>query len=160
MAEILLMRHAKSDHPPGLPDRDRPLTGRGERSALAVGRAIAGFDATPDLILTSPARRASDTATLTRDGGGWSSPIVTIEDFYGAGVATVLASLAAHTAIDRILAVGHEPIWSATVATIIGGGTIRMVTAAVACIELQLPVSPGSGWLRWMLHPRLLTDAT
>jgi len=160
MAEILLMRHAKSKHPPGMADRDRPLTQRGERSALAIGGAIASFEAAPDLILTSPARRAADTATLTRDGGGWSSPIVSVEELYGAGVTTVLGALAAHTSAGRILAVGHEPTWSATVSTIIGGGTIHMVTAAVACVESHLPVGLGSGWLRWMLHPRLLTDTT
>lgn len=158
MAEILLMRHAKSDHPAGMRDRDRPLTPRGERSATAIGRAIAGFGATPDLILTSPARRAGDTAALARDGGGWSAPILPIEDLYGTGILTVLRALAEHPE-RRILAVGHEPTWSATVSTIVGGGAIHMVTAAVACVETHLPASPGSGWLRWMLHPRLFTDA-
>jgi phosphohistidine phosphatase SixA len=51
--------------------------------------------------------------------------------------------------------VGHEPTWSATVSAIVGGGSIQMVTAAVACIETMAPVSFGSGWLRWMIHPRL-----
>lgn len=139
-------------------DRSRPLTGRGERSAYAIGRAIAEFGATPDLILTSPARRAADTASLARDGGGWSASIIAVEDFYGTGVTTVFEALSDHTAVDRILAVGHEPTWSATVSALIGGGAVHMVTAAVACVETALPASPGSGWLRWMLHPRLFTD--
>ncbi|MEE9582356.1 MAG: histidine phosphatase family protein [Acidimicrobiia bacterium] len=158
MAEILLLRHAKSDHPAGMTDRDRPLTSRGERSAHAIGRAIAEFGATPDLILTSPARRATDTATLARDGGAWSAPIITVEDFYGTGVITVFGALADHGSVHRILAVGHEPTWSATVSALIGGGAVHMVTAAVACVETALPATPGSGWLRWMLHPRLFTD--
>ncbi len=158
MAEILLLRHAKSDHPPGMTDRSRPLTGRGERSAYAIGRAISEFGATPDLILTSPARRAADTASLARDGGGWSASIIAVEDFYGTGVTTVFEALSDHTAVDRILAVGHEPTWSATVSALIGGGAVHMVTAAVACVETVLPAGPGSGWLRWMLHPRLFTD--
>ena len=139
-------------------DRDRPLTDRGERSAQAIGRAISEFGMAPDLILTSPARRAADTAALARDGGGWSAPIVAVEDFYGTGVTTVLGALADHTAVGRILAVGHEPTWSATVSALIGGGAVHMVTAAVACVETALPAAPGSGWLRWMLHPRLFTD--
>jgi len=158
MAEILLLRHAKSDHPAGMTDQDRPLTSRGERSAHAIGRAIAEFGATPDLILTSPARRAIDTATLARDGGAWSAPIITVEDFYGTGVTTVFGALAEHASVHRILAVGHEPTWSATVSALIGGGAVHMVTAAVACVETTLPATPGSGWLRWMLHPRLFTD--
>ena len=156
MSEIMLMRHAKSNHPAGLVDRDRPLSGRGKRSAIAIGRAIAEFDAEPDIILTSPARRAADTAALAQDGGGWSVPILDIEELYGSGVGGVLDVLAIHATPHRILIVGHEPTWSATVSTIIGGGSIHMVTAAVACVETDLPAAPGSGWLRWMLHPRLL----
>jgi phosphohistidine phosphatase len=156
MSEIMLMRHAKSDHPTGVIDRDRPLSGRGERSAIAIGRAIAGFGAAPDIILTSPARRAAHTAMLTRDGGDWSVPLLESEELYGSGVGGVLDLLAEHATARRILIVGHEPTWSATVSTLIGGGSIHMVTAAVACIETDLPATPGSGWLRWMLHPRLL----
>ncbi len=156
MPEIMLMRHAKSDHPTGLIDRDRPLSRRGERSAIAIGRAITGFGAEPEIILTSPARRAADTAALVRDGGGWSVPILDTEELYGAGVSGVLEVLAEHATAHRMLVVGHEPTWSATVSTIIDGGSIQMVTAAVACVETHLPAAPGSGWLRWMLHPRLL----
>jgi phosphohistidine phosphatase len=156
MSEIMLMRHAKSDHPTGVIDRDRPLSRRGERSAIAIGRAMADFGAAPDLILTSPARRAADTAALTRDGGGWSIPILDLEELYGTGVRGVLEALEGHTTSHRMLVVGHEPTWSATVSTIIGGGSIAMVTAAVACIETPLPAARESGWLRWMLHPRLL----
>lgn len=159
MSEIMLMRHAKSDHPPGMIDRDRPLSGRGKRSAIAIGRAIAEFGAEPEIIITSPARRAADTAALAQEGGGWSVPILDIEELYGSGVGGVLDVLAGHATSNRILIVGHEPTWSATVSTIIGGGSIHMVTAAVACIDTDLPAAPGSGWLRWMLHPRLLTTS-
>lgn len=154
MPEYLLMRHAKSDHPPGMSDRDRPLSRRGERSAIAVGEAITGFGAIPDTILASPARRALTTAELARDGGGWSTGITVIDDLYGGGVRSLISSLAA--APGRVLAVGHEPTWSMAVEALIGGGTVQMVTAAVACIEFDAEPSPGSGWLRWMIHPRLL----
>ena len=56
----------------------------------------------------------------------------------------------------RVLVVGHEPTWSMTVETLIGGGAIAMVTAAVACVETAAGPVPGTGMLRWMLHPRLL----
>ncbi len=160
MAVILLMRHAKSKHPAGIADRDRPLSPRGERAAAAMGGAISGFGVSPDVILTSPARRAADTAQLAAAGGGWDAAILEVEALYGGGVTAVFQALADHPSAHRILAVGHEPTWSQTVSAFIGGGAIQMVTAAVACIETPREVAPGSGSLRWMLHPRLLADGT
>lgn len=157
MTEYLLMRHAKSDHPTGVADVDRPLATRGVRDAAAVGRAITGFGAAPDTILTSPAVRARTTAELAKQAGGWSAPVRVIEDLYDGGVRAVLEAIAAAGG-GRVLAVGHEPTWSMATEALIGGGSITMVTAAVACIESHGGPEVGRGRLRWMIHPRLLAD--
>jgi phosphohistidine phosphatase len=141
MPEYLIMRHAKSEHPPGVPDRDRPLSDRGRRSALAVGRAITEYGAIPSTILSSPAVRARSTAELARSAGEWQAPIEIVEDLYGGGVGAVLDALA--RAQGRVLVVGHEPTWSMTVETLM-------------CVETQGPPEPSVGMLRWMIHPRLL----
>ena len=47
-----------------MPDRDRPLNDRGLRDAPRVGERLAKRDARPDLILSSPARRALTTASM------------------------------------------------------------------------------------------------
>lgn len=156
MTEYLLMRHAESDHPAGMPDRERPLASRGFRDAAAVGRAITGFGAIPDTILSSPAVRARTTAELARDAGGWSAPVQIVDELYGGGVRAVLEALGAGR--GRVLAVGHEPTWSMAVEALVGGGSVAMVTAAVACIECIDAPEPGQGVLRWMIHPRLLGD--
>jgi phosphohistidine phosphatase len=112
--------------------------------------------AIPDTILSSPAVRAQETARLAREAGRWTAPVVPVEELYSGGVRQLLEELSRST--GRVLAVGHEPTWSAAVAVLVGGGAVDMVTAAVACIEAPQPVAPGSGWLRWMLHPRLFVE--
>lgn len=149
------MRHAKSDHPAGVADIDRPLSNRGLESAAAMGRVLSSYGSPPDLILTSPARRAAATAEQARIAGGWAAPMQVIDAFYGGGVSEVIDAAAASWSGERVLVVGHEPTWSATASALVGGGRIQMVTAAVACIEFVPPLSTGEGWLRWMLHPRL-----
>lgn len=156
MAEFLLMRHAKSEHPPGVPDRERPLSARGMASAAAVGRAVSDFGAVPDTILSSPAVRARETARIARSEGGWDATVELVDDLYDGGVADLLDALAAGA--GRVLVVGHEPTWSMAVSSLIGGGAIRMATAAVACLEGPTPPVPASASLRWMIHPRLLLD--
>ena len=65
MKTLLLLRHAKSSWDNSeLADHDRPLNGRGRRDAPRMGQLLAQHDLTPDLIVTSAARRAATTAEL------------------------------------------------------------------------------------------------
>jgi len=62
---LLLVRHAKSSrNEPALQDKDRPLNNRGKRDAPKMGKRLAKREVTPDLILSSPAKRALKTAQL------------------------------------------------------------------------------------------------
>src|SRR6184192_1474294 len=63
MKTLFLIRHAKSSwDDTALPDKDRPLSDRGRRDAPKMGKRLAKRDVKPDLILSSPARRALTTA--------------------------------------------------------------------------------------------------
>lgn len=65
MKTLFLVRHAKSSwNEPGLPDKDRPLNDRGKRDAPKMGERLAKRNVKPDLILSSPARRALKTAQI------------------------------------------------------------------------------------------------
>ncbi len=62
---LTLLRHAKSSWAdPGLDDGLRPLNARGLRDAPAMGHRLRACCVQPDLIVTSPARRALHTATI------------------------------------------------------------------------------------------------
>ena len=65
MKSLTLLRHAKSswdDH--GLSDFDRPLAKRGLRDAPVMGARLAASGLAPDLVISSPAKRAKQTADL------------------------------------------------------------------------------------------------
>ena len=65
MKTLFLIRHAKSSwDDPALSDKDRPLSDRGRRDAPKMGKRLAKRDVKPDLILSSPARRALTTAEI------------------------------------------------------------------------------------------------
>jgi phosphohistidine phosphatase len=59
---LWLLRHA--DAADGAPDEARPLTERGVRQARAAGLALARLEVKLDVCLSSPKRRALETATL------------------------------------------------------------------------------------------------
>lgn len=65
MKVLTLVRHAKSSWGnPHLDDFDRPLNQRGQRNAPEMGKRLAGRSFSPDLLITSPAKRAVTTARM------------------------------------------------------------------------------------------------
>ena len=63
MKTIILVRHAKSSWKDlRLDDFDRPLNKRGKKNAPFMGKILKARRTIPDLILSSPAKRAGKTA--------------------------------------------------------------------------------------------------
>lgn len=63
MRTLFLVRHAKSSwEQPGLRDFDRSLNGRGKTDAPKMAKMLAKQGVKPDLIVSSPAKRAITTA--------------------------------------------------------------------------------------------------
>jgi phosphohistidine phosphatase len=160
--DLILLRHAKSDW--GAPfgdDADRPLNPRGREAAGVMGKVLTLAGRVPDLVLTSPARRARETADLAAAAGGWEAPIVADPRLSPGSPGAVVAVVRekAGEAL-RVLAVGHEPAWSQTAAVLLGGGRVRMATGTAVCLGVDSweELAAGACTLLWMLAPRLFTD--
>lgn len=108
MPTLLLLRHAKSAWPPGVPDPLRPLNERGRRDAPAAGRVLAAGDPI-DLALVSPAARTGQTYDLVVGQLPQRPPTRTDERIYEAGVGDLLEVLSeTDDSIRRLLLVGHN----------------------------------------------------
>ena len=65
MRELFIMRHAKSSwDDPTLSDFERPLNRRGKEDAPLMGEHLKRLGIKPDLIVSSPAKRAKKTAKI------------------------------------------------------------------------------------------------
>ena len=63
MKDLLILRHAKSSwDSQAVDDFERPLAPRGDKEAPRMGAYLADIEFVPDLIVSSPARRASESA--------------------------------------------------------------------------------------------------
>lgn len=162
MKTLLVMRHAKSDWgAASARDHDRPLNSRGVKAARDMARFLSEGGMVPDLVISSTAVRAVTTAELAVDSGGWGCAITTRPELYASDPDRVLEVLVTvEASVNRLLITGHEPTWSGLVSRLIGGGRIRMPTAAVACLDL-----PQGSWadlpkavceLRWLVTPKML----
>jgi phosphohistidine phosphatase len=162
MKNLLVMRHAKSDW--GVAsgsDHDRVLARRGIKAARKVGRFLTESGTIPDLILSSTAVRALTTAELAMEAGGWGCKIVSSRELYASDPDRVIEVIhGINDTVDCLLIAGHEPTWSTLVTWLIGGGRIRMPTAAVACLDMPhgewVDLAPGTCELRWFVTPKML----
>lgn len=110
MKTLLILRHGKAeDHSPK-GDKERALTGRGERDAAAVGEQIGRTFGCPDLIVSSDAKRARQTAKIVAKATGYAAEIETRGAIYGADLNTLLSVIhELPEAAGCVLLVGHNP---------------------------------------------------
>jgi phosphohistidine phosphatase len=110
--ELLILRHAKSDwDAPSSSDFDRPLAKRGKRDAPRLGEWLYREGLVPDLVVSSPAERARQTALKVCTSMDFKKKkIVWDEEVYAAGVPALLGVLrrCPETAAT-VLLVGHNP---------------------------------------------------
>jgi phosphohistidine phosphatase len=112
MRRLLLLRHAKAaaaDEP--LTDNARPLTERGERDARQIGERLRQHHPPPDLILSSTATRALQTAQLVASALAYSRDAIALERrLYLAEPIMLLDVIEEQSSeISCLLVVAHNP---------------------------------------------------
>jgi phosphohistidine phosphatase len=152
-----LLRHAHAGDPAGWtgPDAARPLSDKGRSQAERLGRFLADNDFQTDAVITSPKLRASQTAEIV---AGHLGVGVTEDDRLAGGLdlATVEALLTAAGDPERPVLAGHDPDFSELVALLCDTENVPMRKGAFARIEVDRPLRPGGGTLRWLIAPDAL----
>jgi len=131
---LFLVRHAKSSwDDAAIPDKERPLNGRGERDAPKMGRRLARRDVKADLVLSSPARRALATAQVIAKRIGYKPKKIVVDERLYPGAVDDLLDLihSLDKKLNRVMIVGHNPAL-ARLAHGFSSDITRMSTCAVA----------------------------
>ncbi len=159
MKTLFLLRHAKSSwDDASLADFDRPLNERGLRTAPLMGKLMRNKDLVPDVILSSPAERASTTATLVREAGGFGPEVTNDDRIYEASPRTLLQVAAdLDDEFDTAMLVGHNPGMEGFV-RLLTDSIEPMPTAALAVIDLDISrwsdLGSGAGRVRAVFRPK------
>ncbi|MER6784632.1 histidine phosphatase family protein [Streptomyces sp. NPDC000658] len=164
---LVVLRHAKSAWPHGVPDHERPLAPRGLRDAPAAGRALAEAGRRPDLALCSTAARARATWELVR--ARWDPPPPERFDprLYGADPPELLDIVRETPGeVGTLLLVGHNPGLQELVLDLAGDGLgdaldevrLKFPTSAIAVLTWHGPdwraLTPGAALLTSMTVAR------
>ena len=147
MKTLYVLRHAKSDwNDASLTDFERPLNERGVHAAQKMGAFMQQRGIVPDLIISSPARRARETAQIVKDAAGIAAEIHFEPRIYEAGMGDLMEIVSqVENDCEKLLIVGHNPGFEQLV-EILSGELQPMPTAALA--EIELPIENWSETMR------------
>ena len=112
MKKLYVIRHAKSSWAdPTLSDFDRPLKKRGKNDAPLIGKILNEEEEKPDLILSSPAKRALSTAIkILKELNIEKEKIVVNEQLYCSDIYEIQQILTEiEKEIDVVYLIGHNP---------------------------------------------------
>ncbi|HXG82594.1 MAG TPA: histidine phosphatase family protein [Pyrinomonadaceae bacterium] len=159
MKTVSLLRHAKSSwNDDNLADFDRPLNKRGLEIMPFVGEKIYDAKLAIELILSSPAKRAKQTAILIKETAQVAADIRYDERIYEASPHRLLEVIA-ETEDEReaIMLVGHNPGLEGLI-RVLTGETQSMETAALAVIDLKIEkwseTNAACGFVRKIINPK------
>ena len=159
--ELLLLRHGKAvPHDSVVPDFDRPLDERGRIDAAWVARWAVDSNVVPNLVVSSPARRARETAEgFCREAGLSIGAIRWRESIYDAHLSGLLQVLAETTAESRrVMLVGHNPGFEQLAGLLACDDPHRVRLATAAAARIRMPedwsaLSPGDGEMIEVVRP-------
>jgi phosphohistidine phosphatase len=157
--EIYLFRHGiAEDAPPGSPDANRALTGEGRKKAAEVLKTAHRAGAAPSLIVSSPYRRAVETARIAVEVFGYKGDVVETETLVPHGSPEkVWDELREYREEAAILLAGHEPLLSHLAAYLLASPVLRveMKKAGMVRIDVDSLGAKPRGTLRWLIAPKL-----
>ena len=107
---LILLRHAKSDWPDGVPDHERPLNKRGKRDAPRAGVWLVEHDRVPDRVVCSSSKRTRQTYGLAAEAFETSPEVEYRDDVYAASAGEMLEVIrSTPETVRTLMLVAHNP---------------------------------------------------
>ncbi|SMG33380.1 phosphohistidine phosphatase [Marivirga sericea] len=160
MKKLLLVRHAKSSWDfPHLKDYDRPLNDRGKRDAPKMAQWLSSKAQKADLIISSGAERAKNTARAFR--AVLNTPLRIDDDLYHASHSKLLKFIKqTDNAINCLILVSHNPGLNDLADYLLSGFPDNIPTTGIVSLNLDIKkwneASPEKASLHFFQYPKNL----
>jgi len=141
-----------------VPDPERALTDPGREKLRAVLERAREADVEPSLILTSPYRRAQQTAHMAGQVLRCNKIVEAGVLVPGSSPKAVWDAICTHRREPALLIAGHEPLLGMTVGYLLGVPALQVDLKKAALVRIDQESFGGDprGILKWMLTPRLV----
>lgn len=156
---LYLLRHGVAEEsPPAASDSDRALTRDGRRKLAETLHVASEAGVRPSLILTSPFKRAIQTAEIAKQILGYSRPLQqTAALVPSSSSEAVWQEIRGYRDHESLLLVGHNPLFADLAAFLLGtpGLQIDFKKGGILRIDVEQFTAHPRGILRWYLIAKL-----
>src|ERR1700746_264621 len=156
---LYFLRHASAGEHVANPKKDekRALDKEGIEQCGYVGRALAALDVQVEVIVSSPLKRCTQTASLVGNEIGYEGKLQIDAGLRPqAGLADFRKLLEKYARQEAIMVVGHNPNLSQFLGAVIsdpgGEASVELKKGAAAKVEMRR----SSGNLQWCITPKLV----
>ena len=160
--EIYILRHGIAEEAHGgMKDADRALTPEGARKLQSVLRRARAVDVEPSIIVTSPYRRARETAEVAAEILSGGATLVESRALTpDSSPEAVWDAVRQHKGEPQLMLVGHEPLLSAVYACLLGSPAVQIDVkkGSLGRIDVDRFGAQPRGVLRWLIYPKLAGD--
>jgi phosphohistidine phosphatase len=159
--DLFILRHGEAGKtiPSGSTDSKRPLTVTGEKEMVIISKALRKMGVRLDVILTSPLKRARQTADIVAKEFKAQNKLRQMRELSPEGDKKALyQNLSSFKEGTSILLVGHSPYLSEMVSEIVSDdSSVRLDLKKGGIVRIRVTVAAPKlkGELRWLVSPRL-----
>lgn len=156
---LYLLRHGVAeDAPPGSSDAERALTRDGRRKLTETLHLAANAGVYPSLIVTSPLKRAVQTAEIAKQVLGYSNSLLESSALIPSSTTeSAWQEIRGHRNEASLVLVGHNPLFTYLATFLLGtpGLQIDFKKGAMLRIDVDHFTASPKGILRWYLISKL-----
>jgi phosphohistidine phosphatase len=159
--DLFVLRHGEAGKtiPSGSSDSKRPLTVAGEKEIVIISKALRKMGVRLDVILTSPLKRARQTADIVAKEFKAQNKLRQVRELAPEGNKSILyQSLTSFKEGTSLLLVGHNPYLSELVSEVVtNDSSVRLDLKKGGIVRIRIIAAAPKlkGELRWLLTPRL-----
>jgi phosphohistidine phosphatase len=159
--DLFILRHGEAGKtiPSGSTDSKRPLTVTGEKEMVIISKALRKMGVRLDVILTSPLKRARQTADIVAKEFKAQNKLRQMRELSPEGDKKALyQNLSSFKEGTSILLVGHSPYLSEMVSEIVSDdSSVRLDLKKGGIVRIRVTVAAPKlkGELKWLVSPRL-----
>jgi phosphohistidine phosphatase len=156
---VYLLRHGIAEEErPGLNDSERALTAEGRRKLRQVLRTVAEAGVKPNLILSSPFKRALQTAQIAKEVLSYENQVLQTKILTpGSSPEQVWDEIRVHRDEQALLLVGHNPLFDNLAVYLLNAPhlSIGFKKGAIMRIDVEAFGAHPKGVLCWYLTAKL-----
>ncbi len=157
--QVHLLRHGiAEDEQPGLPDEERGLTPEGRRKLRQVLQVAARANVQPSLLLSSPLKRALQTAEIAKRTLNYHGDILHVKALApGSTVEQVWEEIRSHKGETALLLTGHNPLFEQLAGYLLGYRSMKVEfkKGALLRVDIESFGAEPRGVLRWCITAKL-----